>query len=83
MSPRSFRQLVLGSVCAVVLGLSFAVPLPATSRQPLPAEDIVPVEDSMHEFMEYVFQPTYLRLKQSMAAAPADNKDGKRSSQTH
>jgi hypothetical protein len=27
----------------------------------------------MHEFMEYVFQPTYLRLKQSMAAAPADN----------
>jgi hypothetical protein len=32
-----------------------------------------PVEDDMHEFMEYVFQPTYLRLKASMAAAPADN----------
>ena len=39
--------------------------------------DVVPVEDSMHEFMEYVFQPTYLRLKQSMAAAPADNKGWK------
>ncbi len=31
------------------------------------------VEDSMHEFMEYVFQPTYKRLKVTMAAAPADN----------
>ena len=33
-------------------------------------EVAVPVEDSMHEFMEYVFQPTYLRLKASMATAP-------------
>jgi hypothetical protein len=32
------------------------------------------VEDSMHEFMEYVFQPTYRRLKVSMQSAPADNK---------
>lgn len=31
-----------------------------------------PVEDSMHEFMEYVYQPTYKRLKVSMAQAPAD-----------
>ncbi len=31
------------------------------------------VEDSMHEFMEYVFQPTYRRLKVSMAAEPVDN----------
>ncbi len=30
------------------------------------------VEDSMHEFMEYVFQPTYKRLKVSMAAEPKD-----------
>jgi hypothetical protein len=35
------------------------------------------VEDSMHEFMEYVFQPTYRRLKVSMAAAPTDNKGWK------
>ena len=45
---------------------------PATT-QPTAAEEVVPVEDSMHEFMEYVFQPTYKRLKVSMAAAPADN----------
>ncbi|MEO2013278.1 MAG: hypothetical protein ABGZ53_02805 [Fuerstiella sp.] len=31
------------------------------------------VEDSMHEFMEYVFQPTYRRLKVAMATEPADN----------
>ncbi len=39
--------------------------------------DAAPVEDSMHEFMEYVFQPTYQRLKASMAAAPIDNKGWK------
>jgi hypothetical protein len=33
----------------------------------------VPVEDSMHEFMEYVFQPAYKRLREQMAAEPADN----------
>lgn len=32
-----------------------------------------PVESDMHEFMEYVFQPTYLRLKEQMAKEPADN----------
>jgi hypothetical protein len=32
-----------------------------------------PVEKSMHEFMEYVFQPAYKRLKPLMATAPADN----------
>ncbi|HAH43371.1 MAG TPA: hypothetical protein DCM07_00690, partial [Planctomycetaceae bacterium] len=31
-----------------------------------------PVEPDMHEFMEYVFQPTYKRLKQAMASEPAD-----------
>ncbi|MEY3175733.1 MAG: hypothetical protein RLZZ436_3647 [Planctomycetota bacterium] len=35
------------------------------------------VEESMHEFMEYVFQPAYLRLKQAMTTAPADNKGWK------
>lgn len=32
-----------------------------------------PVEPDMHEFMEYVFQPTFKRLKPVMAAAPSDN----------
>lgn len=37
------------------------------------ADEAEVVEDSMHEFMEYVFQPTYKRLKVSMAAPPANN----------
>ncbi|MBI1310068.1 hypothetical protein GC176_02085 [bacterium] len=32
-----------------------------------------PVEPSMHEFMEYVFQPPYKRLHAVMATEPADN----------
>jgi hypothetical protein len=40
-------------------------------------EAAAPVEDDMHEFMEYVFQPTYLRLKQSMAALNANQTDWK------
>ena len=32
-----------------------------------------PVEPSMHEFMEYVFEPSFKRLKSAMATAPADN----------
>ncbi|QDT26342.1 cytochrome c [Gimesia panareensis] len=34
----------------------------------------VPVEPDMHEFMEYVFQPTYKRLKQAIAAEPDNRK---------
>ncbi len=76
---------ILGGLCVLLTGL-FAI---ATSTLNTSASagysplisaadgEVVPVEDSMHEFMEYVFQPTYLRLKQSMAAAPADNKGWK------
>ncbi|HEV3299651.1 MAG TPA: cytochrome c [Planctomycetaceae bacterium] len=34
---------------------------------------LAPVDKSMHEFMEYFFQPTYLRLKPSVAASAAAN----------
>jgi hypothetical protein len=33
-----------------------------------------PVEESMHDFLEYVFQPTYKRLKAQMATDPKDNR---------
>lgn len=32
-----------------------------------------PVEDDMHEFMEYAFEPAYKRLQAAMAKEPADN----------
>jgi hypothetical protein len=37
-------------------------------------QEAAPVEPDMHEFMEYVFQPTFLRLRAQMQAEPADNK---------
>jgi hypothetical protein len=44
----------------------------ARADQPAGAKP-APVEESMHEFMEYVFEPAYKRLKVAMAAAPTDN----------
>jgi len=38
---------------------------------------VEPVEKDMHEFMEYVFEPTFKRLKPAMAETPADNKGWK------
>lgn len=37
------------------------------------AASVIPVEDDMHEFMEYVFQPPYKRLKAAMAVVEKDN----------
>jgi hypothetical protein len=33
-----------------------------------------PVEPDMHEFMEYMFEPTFKRLKAGLASEPVDNK---------
>ena len=34
--------------------------------------DIQPVDDEMHHFMEYIFEPNYKRLKAALATEPAD-----------
>ena len=34
--------------------------------------DVQPVDEDMHHFMEYVFEPNYKRLKAAMATEPAD-----------
>lgn len=72
------------AVVSCLLGTVF-VPQPSvggekkSSRvptQPVALEEgaeLVPVEEDMHEFMEYVFQPTYKRLKAVMAKTPEDN----------
>ncbi|MCO8123362.1 cytochrome c [Stieleria sp. TO1_6] len=59
-------------------------PIPATFAQAPSVEpsnelksELVPVEGDMHEFMEYVFQPTYKRLKESMAISEKDNANWK------
>lgn len=65
------------SVTAIVCGLTMFFSLNLTSSGPAlnAADDAEPqaVEESMHEFMEYVFQPTYKRLKASMAQPDKDN----------
>ena len=75
---RSLRFLL---VCGLVIAALFATiqSLPSVNADPpeLIAGDVEPVEDDMHEFMEYLFQPTYKRLKVSMAEEPADKKGWK------
>ena len=66
---------------AVLAAGLFAVALAFIVRhadRPVAAQDTSkdtatqPVEDDMHEFMEYVFQPAFNRLKPQMASAPAN-----------
>jgi hypothetical protein len=65
----SFALLVLGTLILAGVGRSSTVALAAQATSAGPKA----VEPDMHEFMEYVFEPTYKRLKLSMAAAPANN----------
>jgi hypothetical protein len=63
---------------SVMTAMTPSVPVrAATSAQTVSTTaaetEIVPVEESMHEFMEYVFQPAYRRLRERMAMAPEDN----------
>jgi hypothetical protein len=68
---RRVAWLVLGFV-AVVFAFAHAAErriAPAaggTKGDPLPPP--LPVESSMHEFMEYMMEPSYLRLKDTMAS---------------
>lgn len=76
---KSATLCVVTLICTIALSLATTAPVDARAAgSPIIAvDDTTPVEDSMHEFMEYVFQPTYLRLKASIAAGPADNKSWK------
>lgn len=53
--------------------LSCAAALLFCSLGQLGAAEPKPVESDMHEFMEYVYQPTYKRLKAAMASEPTQN----------
>ena len=58
----------------LLAGSWIIVPQPVRADDPAAAK-VAPVETNMHEFMEYVFQPTFQRLKPAMdpshAAEPA------------
>jgi hypothetical protein len=62
------------AVLAVTGGLATLVfQHPTLQAAPGEAAAAKPVESDMHEFMEYLFEPSYKRLRPLMAAAPADN----------
>ena len=46
---------------------------PVEADDAKPADnDIQPVDDDIHHFMEYVFEPNYKRLKAALATEPVD-----------
>lgn len=53
------------------------VPATAGPSEQAKAEQPLPVDDSMHHLMEYVFEPAYKRLKISLASEPAGKQDWK------
>ncbi len=65
-----FVSMLLAVLAGLVWSPASSIGAAATAAAALEAK---PVEPDMHEFMEYVFQPTFKRLQAAMAAAPADN----------
>lgn len=66
----------IGLLGASVLTLASHGPTPASAAETTPSGQVA-VEESMHEFMEYVYQPTYVRLKATMAALNGEKPDWK------
>ena len=61
---------------ALIFCVSLAVNLPRSisADEEGNAPRMKPVEDDVHEFMEYAFEPFFHALKESMAEAPKDGK---------
>ena len=79
ITSKSASLLVLGILITLGL-LSSSSPSFETSRTALAAPPTTgpqPVDESMHHFMEYVFEPNYKRLKVSMASEPKDKQTWK------
>lgn len=56
---------------------TLSVALPASKAADNETPQPVAVEDDVHEFMEYAFEPFFHALKSSLATAPKDNKGWK------
>lgn len=69
---RSVLVLLSASVALglFLYGAVFVVQPPEAAAAAADAPAIKPVDDSMHHFMEYVFEPGYKRLKADLAKAP-------------
>ena len=70
----TYNKLIFSLLIILVLSAFTLLPTdsPATADEPKPTAGPQPVDDSMHHFMEYVFEPNYKRLKASLASEPKD-----------
>jgi len=67
-----FSFLFLASL-GIVTWTLVTVDSPVEADDAKPADnDIQPVDEDIHHFMEYVFEPNYKRLKAALATEPAD-----------
>lgn len=64
--------------CSFTLVAASVVISSHSARAAEPSAGVAAVENDMHEFMEYVFEPAYHRLKETMAANPASTADWKK-----
>ena len=67
-------SLCIATVFTVILGLVMMPSTHAADEDVKPAGKMQPVEDDVHEFMEYAFEPFFHELKKSLAAPPKDKR---------
>lgn len=74
MSPQLRLIALIGLLAGTGTAILWTTPA-ATLAAPATGEENAarPVEPDMHEFMEYLFQPTYRRLRAAMASEPSGN----------
>lgn len=78
MNLRYSLAIVSSFVLVTCVSLSFDSGVQSiAAAAPEATEEPTPVEPDMHEFMEYVFQPTFKQLKPAMAAKPENNQGWK------
>lgn len=70
---RLVSLVVLLSVVVSLVAVATVGSAPSRAEEKQAAVEPRPVDDSMHHFMEYFFEPAYKRLKAQMAQEPADN----------
>ena len=69
--------LLVTSLCVFWWALATGKPSIGAQEATSEATTPQPVDDDMHHFMEYVFEPNYKRLKATMADEPTDKKTWK------
>ena len=83
MKSALLTSLILLLLIAAIAGTGSTSHLAQAAPPETKSAAPTPVEPDMHEFMEYVYQPTYKRLKVSMAAEPTEDRKSTRLNSSH